>query len=940
MGNDTGQPSTLDSLELMLRAANAAPPIPASLAQGATVGGRYVIESVIGTGGMGVVYRARDQQLGRSVALKLHRTYAASDRLRREAVAMAKLAHPNVVGVYEVGEYEDRSFVAMEYIEGSTLRSWAQAQPRSRREVLDALSAAGDGLAAAHRAGLVHRDVKPENIFVGTDGRVRIGDFGLVRLGERDAAAGPVPELAIGDGTETGTVMGTPAYMAPEQLEGGALDARTDQFAFAVVAWELLSGKRPFVGGTTSGVRQAMDRGPTVASGKVPARLRRVLARALAVDPARRWPSVRAFVLALHAAERRPRAVAAGLVSLLVVGGVTTYAMWPAPDPMAACLDGPDELATALPHPSTVALVSSLATSGAETGPERADRLREAIAALRARHAIAARATCTARVERTWPSQVVDASEECLAAGRALARELLSALPLDPAVSGELVQLAASLPNFKQCGDVRALAGASSLVPAGVDRDAVLETRARADVLHELVALGHVASVEAALPALVAATVATVPSVASRLELVAVDLDIARGRVRDVEKRLSKVYFDARARDDGETMLIAVRSLIDYTSELRRDRAAAKRWSENGISDAEREAPRHPDAAATVLLAAASVTLEWDEAAAATALIDKAASLTTPLTPVLLRANIEQLRAAVASNAQDIPRMIAAMVTQSEVVAEAFGPRHTAVAAAYANRAFLATKHGHLHEALAAAKDAAAIIDVAPAPDSLMRADADVAIGEAYLGVAGSTEWELYLLRARATYVKAFGEDHPLVANIDARLAFGYNDGGDWRRALALTEHAAKVQEQWLGPDHPELAATLYGIAAAQNKGGLIDEALGNARRTERIFGAAQASSSQHLFSLTMLATILNRAKQHDEAIVHTDRTIELATDDENRQIPAWSRLEGARARIALGKDLPRALTLLKEARATFALLQMEHRVKEVDGLLADLRTR
>ncbi len=940
MGNDTGLPSTLDSLELMLRAADAAPAIPASLEKGSTIGGRYVIESVLGTGGMGVVYLAHDQQLGRPVALKLHRTFAASDRLRREAVAMAKLAHPNVVGVYEVGAYEDRSFVAMEYIEGSTLRSWVESKPRSRREILDALAAAGAGLSAAHRAGLVHRDVKPENIFVGADGRVRIGDFGLVRIGEGDDSPRAVPELAIGDATRTGTVMGTPAYMAPEQLEGGLLDARTDQFAFGVVAWELLAGRRPFGGGTTSAVRDAMNRGPTVASGKVPVRLRRVLARALAVEPAQRWSSIHAFVTALQAAERRPRIVAAALVATLATSGIATYALWPAPDPMAVCDDAPDELAAALPVPSTTALVARITTSGAPTGPERATQVSEAIAALRARHAVASRATCTARVERTWTPRLAAASAECLAAERAVARETMTALPIVAETSADFVQLAASLPTFARCRDEQSLASTPSVVPPGADGPAVLTARARADVLEQLLKLGHVKSVAAAYPGLAASAVAQVPSVAQRLQLLAVEIDIARGRVTDVEQRLGAIYYEARTHDDSDTMLSAVEQLINFTYDLRHDADGAKRWSDNGVSDAERESVRQPDAATRVLLAAAAAAMDRKDPAAATALLNRATALTTPLTPVFIRAALEGMRAQEASDATQRKEADAASNRQIALLEEAVGPTHPAVAAALALRAQIMNDLGNRAQSEHAADRARAIINVDSAPNNLDRASAEVSIAAAILSVAGTTEWEPILLRARETYVSAFGEDHPDVANIDVHLATGYNDRGEPDRALPLLVHAVKVQEHWLGPQSLKLAAGLYGLSAAQRISGQLPAAIATVRRAEQIFAATEKGSPNHVKTLAMLAMELNLAGEHREARTVADQALELASPTVQDMGPAWALLEGARARIALEADLDEAEGMLTTARSMFEQLNIPWRVKEASALMQRLAKR
>ena len=248
--------STLRPLEA--EGAVADSPHVAEVGQPKTIG-RYEVLGRIGSGGMGVIYAALDPSLGRKVAVKLlnpkggqHKD--ARNRLLREAQALARLSHPSVVQVYEAGEFADQVFVAMEFVQGTTLRQWQLGADRSWRAILGAYKAAAEGLAAGHSAGIVHRDFKPDNVLVSSDGEVRVIDFGLARTeaevptGSDGARMLPVDsDLAL---TKTGTLMGTPAYMAPEQFKGETADARTDQFAFCVALYEALYGYRPFSGGT------------------------------------------------------------------------------------------------------------------------------------------------------------------------------------------------------------------------------------------------------------------------------------------------------------------------------------------------------------------------------------------------------------------------------------------------------------------------------------------------------------------------------------------------------------------------------------------------------------------------------------------------------------------------------------------------------------------
>ena len=222
--------------------------MPPRLPTGTVLAEHFEVEEPVGTGGMGIVYRARDLRLGRTVAVKLHRPMAhGTERLMREATAMAKLSHPNVVTVHEVGTHDGMLFIAMEFVDGVTARRWVTDGERSVKEIGALYHAAGKGLAAAHEAGLIHRDFKPENVIVGSDDVARVVDFGLARSAAEDTL--PAESLTGGDGpndsgslTVTGAAVGTPAYMAPEQFAGGDVDARTDQFSFCVSLYEAVYG--------------------------------------------------------------------------------------------------------------------------------------------------------------------------------------------------------------------------------------------------------------------------------------------------------------------------------------------------------------------------------------------------------------------------------------------------------------------------------------------------------------------------------------------------------------------------------------------------------------------------------------------------------------------------------------------------------------------------
>jgi tetratricopeptide (TPR) repeat protein len=305
--------------------------------------GRFTMKRLLGEGAMGEVWAAHDPELDREVAIKLLRVTSA--RLRREAQAMARVRHPNVVAIYELGWTDDHGFCAMELVDGATLRAHLETK-RPWREVLDLAVAVGRGLSAAHGTGVIHRDIKPENILIARDGRTLVSDFGLAKLAGPDdpAAEDSLPAVPIDPNGPSGThlttkgvLIGTPAYMAPEQLVGDPASMLSDQFSFCVVVYEALFGARPFQAATVGALRESIRKGLVkgLKLRAVPTRVLEVLERGLAADPARRWPSMDALLSALERAMRRRRWWLAAAVPALAAVAATVY--------IAVRNDGPTE---------------------------------------------------------------------------------------------------------------------------------------------------------------------------------------------------------------------------------------------------------------------------------------------------------------------------------------------------------------------------------------------------------------------------------------------------------------------------------------------------------------------------------------------------------------------------------------------------------------------
>ena len=432
--------------------------------------GNYRVDRPIGAGAMGVVYRGVDRSLQRPVAIKL--LSRGGDRLdevdharmERESRALARLSHRNVVTVYQIGEHEGRRYLALEYVEGGTVREWLAGAPRSVREIVDLFVQAGHGLAAVHEAGFIHRDIKPDNLLVGADGRVRVGDFGLVRSsrdeGEESAEARRrhiAASMRSARLTETGSIMGTPRYMAPELLRGEHADERSDQWSYCASLWEALAGAPAYPGDLMT----ALDRGgeprapaePERAD-RIPRRLRRILLRGLSHDPVDRWPSMRALVTALDGGRRRARATATLLVAGAAAGVALGIGFGVGADRPDRCAAAGDELSATWNVASRARLAAAMAPAGYPEGAIRSiDRLLDG----HARDWIAARRSACVDAERA-PGEAALATA-CLGERRVAFEAALAGLerpPRDPVLA---VDAAADLAAVADCRDTAWLAG-------------------------------------------------------------------------------------------------------------------------------------------------------------------------------------------------------------------------------------------------------------------------------------------------------------------------------------------------------------------------------------------------------------------------------------------------------------------------------------------------
>jgi serine/threonine protein kinase/tetratricopeptide (TPR) repeat protein len=618
-----------------------------SVDRGASIG-RYIVLGLVGRGAMGEVYAAYDPELDRKVAVKLLRADAedpriaaeARARLLREAQAMARLSHPNVITVHDVGGYRDQVFVAMEFVEGSTVAYWLHAAPRPWPEIVRVFVAAGRGLVAAHEAQMVHRDFKAENVMLGRDGQVRVMDFGLAReVAGRPLSAPPPPEAlpphrqldstrvlptqratplgaAVGRGeaggvrsggalgaeageelrslhghlatdlTQTGWILGTPAYLAPEVFRGHPADARSDQFSFCVALYEALYGTHPFGGETfpelSDNVLRGQLRSPPETA-RVPGWVRRAVMRGLQNHPGARFPTMEALLARL---DRNPHrrgwwyvAASAAVVSLLL--GVSVAKR---PPPRRATCVVPADRWNGVWEPSggrRAAIGASMRSSGkmyaaaSFAGLERLlDRYVESWSAMY-------RDACEAtNVRGEQSNEVLDLRMSCLRDRWKEVRALSDVLVESQAVvATNAIAGAAALTPVDHCADIGALRAVLAPPADPSTRQRVEALRNRLVDVKALEDAGHYSrTMEAAAQVVVEARVVGYrPLVAESLNRLA-RLQLVTGHVADADANFEQAVWVAEASSDDELVAEVSSQEIYVSGYLQHDMPRARRW--------------------------------------------------------------------------------------------------------------------------------------------------------------------------------------------------------------------------------------------------------------------------------------------------------------------------------------------------------------------------
>jgi len=765
---------------------------------------RYVVLDAIGAGAMGVVYRAYDPDLDRDVALKLVRVlgdHAHRDRSRarllREAQTMARLAHPNVVAVYDASIYGAHVFVAMELVEGVDLEAHLKARPRSWRAIAALFAEAGRGLAAAHAAGVVHRDFKPSNVLVGDDRRVRVTDFGLaVSSGAAEAADG----LATGSSriTEAGTVIGTPAYMSPEVRAGAPADERSDQYSFAVALCEAVTGDRE-------------------ASAKLPAPLRALVRRALAPAPAARYPSMAAVVAALERAlvPRTRRGLPVAAAGLAGIAALTGYLVATRPTDTPSCAPPTARFAGIWDAGRRVAIRDAFT---ATQHPRAAEAYRTVEPAFE-------------RFARTWSRSHVAACE-ATHVRHAQSDELLDRRMA--CLDAELARFAALTEMF-----------------AHADRDVVARVPGVTDLAERIARCDDVAALrDAALPApAMRARAAAATEALARVEVTSL-----RGKYADAIAGAQRVIAEAIATADVRLEADAIRSLGesqwragDYEGaiqNLHRAVDAAKRARDPGLEAGALltlvavlgyEEARYAEALQVARLAESAIRAIGDQRQLASLLGNRAAIHYAKADFAAARADYEQalaiferilgpedrrtgqtvmnlamVTAATGQEAAALPLYARALA----ILEAALGPRHPEIALALANRAIPLANLGRHADAMRDLERALAIRIEQLGPTHRDVIGVHTLMGEIEIDRGNHEAALVHLRAALAAYDRTLRADHPLRAVALAAVGRSLVATKRWREATETLERALAIWEP-VAPDGAMQAAARFDLARA-----------------------------------------------------------------------------------------------------------------------------
>ena len=788
--------------------------------------GHFRVLGTVGAGSMGVVYEAIDEDLGRRVALKLvapsRSTRHGQRRLLREAQAMARLAHPNTVGVYEVGFVDELLFIAMEFVEGETLEDWLR-EPRAWEPIVRVFCEAGRGVAAAHEVGLIHRDFKPANVLVGRDGRVRVADFGLSRMvgdelgagrGPGGSGGGPSDEQARSI-TRTAAGVGTPAYMAPELFEGREADVLSDQYSFCVALYEVLNGRRP----SGAGDRERTGKEEVAAPVRgVPSWVQAALARGLGPRE-ERWPSMEALLRALsidaHRRRRRAWMIAGSLVAALGVVGVG----WQQTRPRL-CATGESALTEVWGPQARAELRAKIEGLGRDTSEVSADRILSRLDTYALALGAAERDACEdTRVRGQFSTRIMDARMRCLAGqGRefeALVRVL--GADLDVALARRAVAAVAGLPRPERCADLEYI---SAGVSPPADPATALRVKSAREQLERAQALQRGGRFREAL-----GVTEGLSEVVAVLDYTPLEADFElrsglllrdTGAAPEARAALERAYYAAEragAFRVAQTAAIALVHVVGFQIE---SASEAEVWVQLASAKVEFhgdldgrvqleigrgemfEAARDGEAALAAYEAALALHLRGSEPSALrhAEILDNIGSAYMGLTQYALAE----------------PKLEAALaIWEAEL-----GPGHPAVGRGYNSLATLAFMTGGYAEACVGWGRTLAIFEATKGRDSDDVAAILSNLGVTYRRDGDEVQARAHFERAIAIRESALGPDSPRLASVLTNLSNLEREVGRYGVARGLYLRALGILSAQYGENDIRLANPLYGLGALE----------------------------------------------------------------------------------------------------------------------------
>jgi tetratricopeptide (TPR) repeat protein/predicted Ser/Thr protein kinase len=864
--------------------------------------GRFTVLHELGRGGMGIVYMAYDVELDRGVAIKVLRRASdkATERLRREAQAMAKLSHPNVAQIYEVGTHEGQVYLAMEFVKGKNLREWVAEGDASREDILEAFRQAGRGLAAAHEAGLVHRDFKPANVIVGFDGRVRVLDFGLASMHEGSSGRGrpsvdfDLDEVSM-DGTgsigsnltQTGSSMGTPAYMSPEQFRSRGATAKSDQFSFCVALYEALYGERPFAGrGTALGFNVTKGKVRVVPAGaRVPSWLRQILLEGLSVEPENRFEDMEALLsrLSVDPIKKRKSMIMWSAALLAIVGAFAGAELWRTSDG-GACTGASDQISGVWDGARKAQVQSAIVGTRMSFAPGTWRRVEKRLDGYVGDWTAAYEEACEAtHVRHEQGSEVMDMRMRCLDGRLQDVKGVVDALvEVDAKNVSGAVSAVTGLRSLEPCSDLEYLESRVKPPDDPGVAQRVEALRAELATARGLKKAGKVPeSLELAKGLMSRAeAIAYKPLLAELLHFIG-KTRAQLGESEGVEETLTRAYFEALSAGDDEAAVDAATGLVFVVGHQGWRFEDGHAWAQHARALLDHFEGRDPGREASLVGNVGTMYVAKGDHEMAIEHFERGIEIRTEafgeddpgLRSYLFNIGVASSNLGRHSEAERLYRRAL------EIEQRTFGEEHPSVASTYK------------------------------------------AIGSACADQKKYAEAEEHLDRALKLWSQVFGPDHPKVAEIVLSIGSLKFEQGDHDAARTQFERALEIREQQPGANAAQIATPLSNLGNVHREKGEYDLANQKyARALDMLEEGLEADHAQVAVPLLGLGETAIERGETVEAVAYLERATRIMeAADSNPARLARARFLLADALWQVGAEEQRALVLAGQSRTALA---------------------